>query len=211
MPIETLLSTPDGFEVVRDQIATILLVELTHQGTLGLSPVPRVFVERSNPWGPLVEVPADNRPIVNVWFDTANFDGRASNITERQKADGVFNIDCYAAARNVATPGGHAPADQAASLAAQKTLRLVRQILMSGFYVYLGLRGTVWRRWPQTINMFQPPIDERVEYHVVAGRLVLAVQFNELSPQYAGEVLETLTVDVHRAETGELYLQTQYP
>ena len=209
--IDTLLASPDGVEVVRDQIGAILLLELTNQGTLGLSPVPRVFIERSNPWGVVVEPSPDERPIINVWWDASTFDGNASTIAERQRAEGIFNIDAYAFALNRETAPGHAPADAAAAFACQKTLRLARQILMSAFYTYLGLRGLVWRRWPQSITMFQPPIDLRASHHVVAGRLALAVQFNEVAPQVPGEPLETLSVEVFRASTGELLIAAEYP
>lgn len=209
--INSLLVAPDNVEVVRDQIAAILKVELAHQGTLGLDPVPRVFVERSNPWGSSVESPPSDVPIINVWFDTGSFDGNSSNISERQRCDGTFNIDVYAFGSSAETPEGHTPGDTAAALACQRTLRLVRQILMSAYYVYLGLRGVVWRRWPQSIGMFQPQIGDRTAYPVVAGRLALAVQFNEFSPQVEGEPLETLSVEVFRATTGELYLSAEYP
>jgi hypothetical protein len=209
--ITELLDKVDNVEIVRDQIAAILKVELERQGELGLAPVPRIFVERSNPWGALVETPANETPIVNVWFDTATFDGMASNIIERQRCDGTFNVDVYAFASSSETDAGHAPGDEAAALACQHTMGLVRQILMSAHYTYLGLRGLVWKRWPQTVGIFQPPIDARNAHHVVAGRLALSVQFNEFSPQVEGEPLETLSVEVFRATTGELYLSARYP
>ncbi len=209
--IETLLVTPDNVEVVRDQIAAILAVEIAKQAELGLTPVPRVFVERSNPWGQLLEEPANEQPIINVWFDTASFDGAASNIVERQKCDGTFNVDVYAFGTSAEGDEGHAPGDEVAALACQRTLRLVRQILMSAHYTYLGLRGTVWKRWPQTITMFRPTTDDRSAQNIVAGRLALVVTFNELAPQVEGEPLETLSLEVKRAETGELYLSAEYP
>lgn len=209
--IDELLSPRDNVQVVRDQIAAILAVELARQGELGLEVVPRVFVERSRPWGAVVESPPNIAPIVNVWFDTASFDGAASNISERQRCDGTFNVDAYAFAPSKQDGAGHTPADEAAALGCQDALGLCRKILMSAHYTYLGLRGLVWKRWPQTLGIFQPPIDQRAAHHVVAGRLALHVQFNEFSPQVAGEVLETLSVEVKRAGTGEVYLVAQYP
>lgn len=209
--IETLLATRDNVEVVRDQIAAILKVELAHQAELGGPPSPRVFLERATPWGALVEQPENELPIVNVWFDTASYEGAASNIVSRQRCDGTFNVDVYAFAASGDSGAGHAPGDEAAAVACQATLRRVRQILMSAHYTYLGLRTIVWKRWPQTLNMFQPPIDARAAHHVIAGRLALAVQFNEFSPEVDGEPLETLLVEVFRATTGELLLRAEYP
>lgn len=209
---EDLGASLDNVELIRDQIAAILTVEFAHQATLTEAPQPRVFLERSNPWGQFAEGSASERPIVNVWFEASSFDGLASNVVERQKAEGTFNIDCYG--YGVSKPAGatgHDPGDELAALECQRTLRLVRRILMSAHYTYLGLRGVVWKRWPQTITMFQPQLESRPVKHVVAGRLALVVHFNELSPQAAGELLETLSVEVKRAGTGELYLRAAYP
>jgi hypothetical protein len=209
--IETLLGTPDNSEVVRDQIAAILKLELAHQTELGGPPSPRVFLERANPWGALVESPPVVLPIVNVWFDTANYEGAASNIVSRQRCDATFNIDVYAFAASSEQVGGHSPGDESASLACQATLRVVRQIIMSAQYTYLGLRGVVWKRWPQSLSLFQPPSDARTAHHVIAGRLALAVQFNEFSPQIDGVELETLSIEIERSTTGELLLRADYP
>lgn len=211
--IETPIWTPaDNVEIIRDQIAAILVVELEQQATLGLPPAerPRVFRERAMPWGALVEDPPDLRPILNVWFDAETFDGASSSVVDRQKSDGVFNIDAYGFGVSTETPAGHAPGDEAAALAAQGALRLARRILMSGHYTYLGMRGVVWRRWPNTIGMFQPQMEARPEIHVCAGRLTLGVAFNEFAPQVEGEPLETLVLEVKRSETGELFFSAEY-
>lgn len=209
--IDALLATPDNVELVRDQIAAILALEIAKQGELGLSPVPRVFRERSNPWGQLLETPADERPIINVWFDTASFDGATSNVTERQKCEGTFNVDVYAFGTSGHEGDGHEPGDELAALVCQRTLRLVRQILMSSHYTYLGLRGVVWKRWPQTLTMFRPTTDDRSAQNILAGRLALVVTFNELAPQFEGEPLETLSLEIKRLGTGELYVSAEYP
>lgn len=209
--IDTLLAAPDGVEIVRDQIAAILTLEFARQVELGLTPAPRVFKERSNPWGQLHETPVDESPIVNVCFDTGSFDGAASNVTERQKCEGTFNIDVYTFGTSEAEGDGHEPGDELAALACQKTLRLVRQILMSSHYTYLGLRGLVWKRWPQTLSMFRPTTDDRNAQNIVAGRLALVVHFNELAPQFEGEPLELLSLEINRRETGELYVSAHYP
>jgi hypothetical protein len=64
-------------------------------------------------------------------------------------------------------------------------VRLARNIIMAGAYTYLGLRGLVWKRFPQSISMFQPQIENRAVQRVVGARLALQVHFNEFSPQYA--------------------------
>jgi hypothetical protein len=210
-----LIDKHDNVELVRDQIAAILAVELAHQAVLsGVVDQPRVFVERSNPWGEFIDAPLTARPIINVWFDTATYDGRSSNIVERQTCQGTFNVDCYGYAVGVddGNPvGGHSPGDESAALECQRAVRLARNILMSGQYTYLGMRGVVGKRWPLSLSMFQPQSDNRAVQRIVGGRLALQVQFNEFSPQVTGETLETLSIEVFRAGTGELYLRADYP
>ena len=78
---------------------------------------------------------------------------------------------------------------------------------MAAEYTYLELRGTVWKRWIESIQAFQPPIDGRSMQHVVAARIAFRVGFNEFSPQVAAEVLEMIGTTVKRQETGEVLLQ----
>ena len=87
---------------------------------------------------------------------------------------------------------------------------LVRNILMSAQYTYLGLRGLVWKRWPQSITVFQPQIEGQAVQNIRGARLAFEVGFNEFSPQYQPEVLELLSVNVERSETGEILLQADY-
>jgi len=210
-----LIDKQDNVEVVRDQIAAILKVELAHQ--VALAPLvgqPRVFLERSNPWGEFLEAQPEQQPIINVWFDTATYDGSASNIVERQKCEATYNIDCYGYAVSVddgQPTGGHSPGDQEAAFECQRAARMARNILMSAHYTYLGLRGLVWKRWPQSLSMFQPQSGNLAVQRIVGGRLAFQVAFNEFSPQYTGEEFETLSLEVFRAGTGELLLRADYP
>jgi hypothetical protein len=209
-----LIDKRDNVEIIRDQIAAILTVELAHQGVLSGLPQPAVFIERSQPWGQFIEATAAMQPLINVWFDSESFDASTSNVTERQKSEAIFNIDCYGAgvSQDDGVPaGGHQPGDLQAALEAQRAVRLARNILMAGAYTYLGLRGLVWKRMPQTISMFQPQLDNRGVQRIVGARLALKVDFNEFSPQVQGEPLETLIVEVFKAGTGQLYLRAEYP
>lgn len=222
--IAELIDKVDGFEVVRDQIAAILLVEATEQMRLAAAARKdpklwrlRVFSERSNPWDEFSSAPDRNAveataPIVNVCFDNCSFDRSASNVVERQRAIGVYHIDCYGYGLSADDGGsGHVPGDEDAALEAHRAVRLVRNILMAGAYTYLGMRGVVGRRFPESIQVFQPQIDGRAVQHVVAARITLQVEFNELSPQVQGQPLELVSVSVIRAETGELLLRADFP
>ncbi len=215
--IDTLIDKLDNFEIIRDQIAAILVSEVASQEALatlgGKNPDDwklRVYTEASNPWGAFQNDPADRSPIVNVWFDSENFDEAASNVVQTQKATGTYNIDCVGYAVSAADGAGHKPGDREAALEAHRALRLVRNILMAAEYTYLGLRGVVWQRWPQSVTVFQPTEGANPLQNVVGARLALRVGYNEESPQITGVILETVKIDVKRTEDGLIVLEAQY-
>lgn len=222
--ISELINKQDNSEIIRDQIAAILALESESQ--MGMANLAghdqdlwklRVFRERSNPFEQWLNIPSDQRtsfdqsPIINVWYASSNFDPGASTVIERQATEGIFNIDCYGCGVSSNNPaGGHNPGDREAALAAQRALRLVRNILMAGEYTYLGLRKLVWQRFPQSINVFQPQFDSRSIQQIVGARLALKVTFNEFSPQVPAVNLEYLSVQVDEDETGELLVKADY-
>lgn len=220
--IDSLIDKRDGFEIVRDQIAQILADETASQQALAEAAAKdsglwkfRVYRERSNPWEAFLNVDEnefedDTSPIVNVWFDNASLDGQASNVVSRQKVDGSFNIDIYGFAVSASDGDGHKPGDREAALTAQRIARLVRNVLMSDTYTYLALRGTVWRRWIQSITSFQPQLDGQTAQKVLGIRLVLNVAFNELSPQVTPETLEEVGNGIKQAADGRVIAQVDY-
>lgn len=216
--ISELIDKQDSFEIIRDEIAAILATEIANQqalaDTAGKDPDEwrlRVYTERSNPWEQFQGPDSDTSPLVNVWYDNSNFDAGASNIMERQKTEAVFNIDCYGygLSEDVAG-GGHKAGDEEAAFAVQRALRLVRNILMAAEYTYLGLRGLVWQRWPQSVTIYQPQIDSRTVQQIVAARLAFRVTFSEFSPQVQPVTLERVATDVLRTEDGEIVVEADY-
>jgi hypothetical protein len=215
-----LIDKQDNFEVIRDQIAAILVAEIANQMQLATNAAKnpldwkmRIFTERTNPWEQWLNLNAqtDKSPIVNVWYDNSNFDKKASNISERQESTSTFNIDCYGLGVSADNPGGgHFAGDELAAKEVQKAIRLVRNILMASENTYLQLRGLVWQRWPQSMSTFQPQIDAQQVQQVGAGRITLQVRFNEFAPQYQPETLEYVAIDVKRAEDGEIVLEADY-
>lgn len=221
--IQTLIDKVDTVELIRDQIGAILFVEQANQQALAIAASKdprlwalRIFTGRSNPWGEFTPPPdqINATPIVNIDFDSDDFDKSASNRIERQKTTASYNIDCYGYGLSANVPsGGHTPGDAQASFEAMRAARLVRNILMSSYYTYLGLQGTAWGRWLPSRQLFQPQADPNripVE-HVVAVRLKLEVEFNELSPQYVAQTLDTLAIGVTRSSDGFLYFEADNP
>ena len=223
MPIDNLIDKEDNFEIVRDQIAGILVSESESQRNLAKAANKRnpklwnlrVFTERANPIEEWRDISSssniDDSPIVNIWYDNGSFPMDKGNVVERQAHTATYNIDCYGTGFSGDNPGGgHFLGDKEAALEVQRAVRLVRNILMAANYVYLGLRGTVWSRWTQNITVFQPQIDGRPVSHVVGARIALRVEFNEFSPQVTPETLEAVKVDVERTEDGEIVLTAEY-
>lgn len=221
--IPTLITARDNYEIVRDQLGAILLVESAKQQDLaraeGKDPDGwklRVFLERSDPW----EVfrtsgekarPEDTTPVVNLSWEESKCDASASNVIERQKVTGTYFLDCYAYGIATGTADGHQPGDERARVAAQRAAGLVRKILMGGAYTYLGLRGTVSRRWWNGAKALGTPLEQRSAQHVEAVRVSMAVDFNELSPQVPTNPLQLIAVTATNL-SGEMTLfEASYP
>lgn len=223
MTVDTLIDKEDNFEVVRTQIAAILALNTAKQQALataaGKDPdlwAFDVYEERSTPWEAIFNESTGSvdseTPLVNVWYDSGNFPGGNGDTTERQMHDAVYNIDIYAAAVSVndRTGPGYTPGDLQASLNVQRALRLVRNILMAAENTYLQLRGTVWSRWIQSINAFQPQLSDRPAVHIIAARIAFNVKFNEFSPQATSETLETLFATIKRESDGKVIAEAEY-
>lgn len=218
--IDTLIDKQDNFEIIRDQIAAILAMELANQQNLaGDAGKPRedwklrVFTERSNPWEQWLNRTSetDLTPLVNVWYDNGNFPEARGNVVERQAHEAIYNIDCYAIGISADDPGGgHTPGDKEAAFEVQRALRLVRNILMAAVNTYLQMRGTVWQRWIQSMTIFPPELENVAMQQVMGSRIALRVTFNEFAPQVTPEELELISVDVKRTEDGEIVLEADY-
>lgn len=173
----------------------------------------RVYKERTAPWGAFLSGPSggteDAAPIVNVWFDRETFDENSSDFIERQTVEGKFNVDVYGYGKAEATDAGHTPADLKASQEAHRAMRLVRNILMAAQYMDLGLTGTVWKRFPDSITAFQPSEGDRPVVHVMGMRLVLGVTFNELAPQVELIPCGGILARVHTEVDGEVVMSVE--
>jgi len=217
--LDSLIDKQDNFEIIRDQIVAILVTELDEQQALAVIAEKdpelwrlRVYKERSDPWeGFLDPEDTDKTPIVNVWFDNANYDKRASDRTERQKSISIYNIDVlgYGVSQDDGSTG-HIPGDRTASLEAQRATRLVRNILMSAENRYLQLRDPVWDRFILDLTPFQPATINDDVTKIVGLRIKLEVEHNEFSPQVTLSTLELVTTEVFETDSGEVLLKANY-
>lgn len=207
--LDELLTKIDTFELVRDKIATILAEETARQKQLaidaGEDPAPydlKVYAERATPW----DNASSGQTVVNVWFDSANPEDGSSNTVESQTMTGNFNIDIVGFGTNAPGVSG----DEAAARNAQRALRLCRNYLMASTYTYLALRPLVGRRWVQSINSFQPQLNDKAAINSVGARLTLAVRYMETSPQYHPVPLDQLSVTINRAEDGSVLAEVEF-
>lgn len=216
--IQYLIDKKDNFEIVRDKIGFILVNEIANQKALAITSGKNphlwdldIYLERSSAFEQYLNDAADQAPIVNIWVDNQSFMQNASNISERQKTECIYNIDCYGFgfAKDVAE-GGFLAGDEQANYNVQRAVRLVRNILFSSQYTYLDLRGLVWKRWIQSLTFYQPEINTTTIQKVSAARMTLVVAFNEFSPQYNAETLEYISVDINRALDGQLIAEADY-
>lgn len=220
--IPSLIDKQDSFEIVRDQIALILLEESAAQKVFATAASKdprlfalRVFIERDNPWAEYQDGPTDAldaTPIVNITFETSAAAKAAGNVVARQQFSVTYNIDCYGyGVAQADGASGHVAGDKGAALASQRAAKLVRNILMSAFYTQLGLPpGIVGTRWIQGITEFKPELDARPIQQVIGSRISFEVTMNEFAPQAEGEIIEVVGVTVFRAETGEVYLDADF-
>lgn len=216
--LSALIDKLDNVELIRDQIASLLALEVANQKQLAEAALRdpndwaiRIYSERAAPWDVGSDEHAAYTPVVNVWIDSITYDKSASNATERQHTEAVFNIDCIGFALSENIPGeGHQPGDQQAAFEAQRAVRLVRNILMAAENRYLKLRGLVSSRWPQSVSLYQPQLNQRAIPNVMGARLALTVSFNEFSPQVVPQSLEYLSMQVTLLDSGQVVIDADY-
>jgi len=188
--ITELLSEPDNVEKIRDRLACIIKGETVNQYELAKKNLARnkedynirVFVENARPYdtgGEPIET-----PLVNILLQkTEPMDGNAR--AGQQKLKGTFLIDCI----SFGDEGGEVWNEKIAAARAWKSARIIRRILMSDNYTYLGLRGVIGSR-----NILSSeagvPDNGGDALSVVTVRITLAVQFIERAIDSTGEIIE---------------------
>jgi hypothetical protein len=212
-----LLDKADNFELIRDRVASILATETAAQQQkatqAGKDPAAykfRVFSERTNPFESFVQG-ADVSPLINVWFSDLNFDKAKSNCVDRQQGTSTIQIDCMAYAVSTATQAGHAPGDEAASKAAHKVARLVRNIIMHDDNRTLQFsHGTVARRWISTIGAFNLASQNPEAMKVKGVRLTLEVDHIETTMLADENTIEFISIDFSHTADGDLIAEIDY-
>lgn len=203
--VQELLKDPDNIEIVRDQIAGILALELLHQNELAQADpdLPakedynvHVYIENDEPWA--VQDENNPFPAVNVSFDNYKID--TDDGSNDRIVLGTYFIDCYAAGNY----DGEGFAGRVAKIKSMKIARFVRNILQAANYRYLKLRGVVNS---QHIAKCESGAikDENGAVKVGVQRIVLEAEFHENSPQVESDVLEAMGFTCN-STSGEILL-----
>ena len=143
----TLLDSPDNIEIIRDQIAALLAVDLQNQYRLATEAEKpdaqdykvAVYLEHSDPFQ-LIDTNTPNAnpfPLVNITTDSSDGSSGTGSVG-KMSMTAKFFLDVYANGNAATTDMGNK-----AALRAWKTARLIRRILRAESNTYLGLRGIV--------------------------------------------------------------------
>lgn len=189
------LDQPDNVEVIRDQLAGIIELEMLNQYELAIAdddPVAEdynatVFVENDEPLNSGGDL--NIFPIVNVWLDSVRRASASAAVNYEQKI-ATFNVDLY----QVGNYDG-AFAGRKATIKVWKLARCIRAILDSDVYTYLLLRGVVSATAITNIAAGAPQLnDSAVKVGMI--RITLEVTFDQDSPITTGENMEVIPVEV---------------
>lgn len=216
--IDQLIDKQDTNELVRDKIGIILFEEKENQKILanGLGKNPAlwdfdVYVGRSKPWEILTDQTGQesgelSKGLVNILFDNDSFDVKGSGNFARQKAEGIFFIDCFGHKNKTIDLSG----DEATSKEVLRIARLVRNILMYANYIYLGMQGVVTRRYIIKREKFQPDIRQEGAENVIVARVTLKVDYEEYAFEQIPVILEEVYGQCKISDTGEIYFDALY-
>jgi hypothetical protein len=207
--INFLLSENDNIELIRNQIAGILRMETENQYSLAVEKGMKdirdyrigVFVERARPWDLTGDTENENPfPLINV--SLSGYKGEAGSAQSEKKYQATFFVDCYGCG-NFNNQNRYD--DSLATIRAWKTARITRNILMSSYYTYLGLRGTVFKRGILSIQTGSPSNMPESAVSVTTCRINFIVDFSEKSPQENGVLFEGIAFK-GVSESGEILI-----
>jgi hypothetical protein len=195
-PIQT-----QNFELIREQIAAILAIEIDNQGVLTYDPSlqqMKVFVEAINP-----EDKTD-LPLVNVSYvdgaygDLKVYDGSNKGVYQ-------YNIDVYTNAKQTDDNRG----DYLSAVLLQKILGICRTIIDHPAYkILLFPPGIIWRVKSNSIKIRDEGKNDALNSRM--GRLTIEVHATEKTCITAGILLaeSDTTVKVNNTNDGYYYSVT---
>jgi len=220
--ITTRITNSSSRKRIVDAIGSIIVAEANDQVGFAVDdnddPEPyriHVYTHRVNPIERWTEAPdeyhEDARPIVSVAFERHDPERSRSTPTKKRQGPGRFFVDCFGYGKSKITQTGHTLADERATAQADWCSWLVESILMSAHWVVLGLTGIVGQRFIESVDRKVVVVGEQTVQHIACYRITLAVDYLEVSPQYAdGLPLEGVDVNIQRQSDGLLLIAASY-
>jgi hypothetical protein len=199
------INEPDNVEKLRGHIAFILKGETQNQYAIAQEEAKpdardfnfRVFIQNARPYDPEGGDGPPVEPIANIMLQKIEaMEGNSRLGPQKEKA--TFIIDCI----TFGADAGEDWNEKSAAIRAWKAARVIRRILMSEQYTYLGLRGIVGSRLITSIETGIPE-NGGDALTVVTARIILEVQFMERSIATSGPIIEAIDFTVEPF-TGEV-------
>jgi hypothetical protein len=188
----------DNFEVVRDVIGGILLVELLNQKSLqGFNEGINIYQER------VIPIQADESLYINVVFDSEAYSNFTA--TNSQGAAQYF-IDVYTTGN--ADPDNAVTGDMDSATRLHRFLRMCRYILATDVYRTLGLTpGFIGNKQVTAIATGEPVHTADSNYSRL-GRITFTVKMQETQATVLPEVLggSDTMVKLQQTEHGYMYM-----
>lgn len=196
--LENRIVLPMMFELVRDQIAAIIVNELANQITLAIADSAptepyeiAVTTEKTDSWN------KSQFPLVNVWYDSGNIDTSASSPANQQQGDHFYNLDCYVEKPSEDDAGDIVSGDTLSAKEVQRVASIIWQIIMADQNTRLQFEfrtadvpsALVAHRIFEQLTTFQPSFGDTVVENVQALRLRLKVRHVEIPPVTIGVTL----------------------
>lgn len=197
--VKELIASPDNIEVIRDQIAALLALDLANQYALAQEAKDPhaadyrvgVYVENDGPFQYVDEQTPDANPFpcVNVSVDSTGQEKGTASVN-KQVMRAQFFVDVYATGNTASD----ADMGTRASLKAWKTARIVRRILRAEANTYLRLRGIVGK----VSFRFQAgePNSPQSSIRVKMVRITLGVDYVEDVPVTQGMPVEIISATI---------------
>jgi len=188
--INFLLEKPDHIELIRDQICAIVKIECKGQEKLAEGKPDAadyrigVWKEKTRPWQLTEDSEKKNPfPLVNIQLMSFQADNPMGPAIGQKKYTGQFFLDCYAHGE---FNDADLDDDTDSAMKAWKVGRVIRNIIASEHYSYLGLRGIV-RDWRITEGRTgDPRNNENSAQSITICRLILTIDYYEDAPQVEG-------------------------
>jgi hypothetical protein len=178
-----------NFELIRDQIASILALELSAQ-TVATNL--KTWIERIIPFG-LEELPA-----INIYYQSTPYD---NHTPVSRRGINKYIIDIHVNAK-------HTDADEADKLAAinvQRFAGIVMYILSCGEWYDLGFGpGTIASRWVESCTIGR--VEQKDALHTVVAQIAFNVLSTESVGDLTGLVLSVVSTQVKIDETEKGFL-----